>query len=65
MISSVTDVFLTVKNRYKTPVKLTESLFRGGPWPLRPHSDCATACSQSVAFCAAYRSCFVLPSPVR
>ena len=41
--ASVTDVFLTVKNRYKTPVKILASLFRRESWPLRPHSGSATA----------------------
>jgi len=42
MTSSVTDVFLTVENWYKGPVKTLASLFRGEPWPLRPHSGCAS-----------------------
>ena len=52
MTSSVTDIVLsttvpsiyfpTVKNWCKTPVKISASLFREEPWPLRPNSGCAT-----------------------
>jgi len=42
MTLSVTDVFPTVENRYKAPVKILASLYRGGAWFLRSHSGCAT-----------------------
>jgi len=52
MTSSVTDVvssltvpsvyFLTVDNLYKAPAKFLGSLFRDGPWTLRPHPGFAT-----------------------
>jgi len=34
-------IFGTVKNTIKHQRKMWASLFRGGPWPLRPHSGCA------------------------
>jgi len=42
MKSYVTGVFLAVENWHKAPVKILAGLFRGGPWPLRPQSGCAT-----------------------
>ena len=48
--SSVTDAFLTVENWYKILVKILASLFRGGPWPLRPHSGCASNFPQRVCY---------------
>jgi len=40
----VPSVYLgTIENWCKAPVKILASLFRRGPWPLRPHSVFATA----------------------
>jgi len=36
MTSSVTDIFLTVENWYKAPVKILANLFRGGHGPFGP-----------------------------